>query len=863
MAWPLTGRDRELEAVGALLADDLAGGVVLAGAAGVGKTRLAGEAARIAESRGLAVEWVRATRSAASIPLGAFAALLPPAGGGEGVELLARVRHTLAERAGGRRLVLCVDDGQLLDEASAALVHQLVAAREAFAVVTLRRGVPVADALRALWKDELCELLELDALARDEVDRLLEAALGGPVNGPTLTALWDHTRGNALFVRELVRYGAERGVLAQDGGLWRWRGEMAAGMRLAELVGARLDALDPAAREVLEIVAIGAPLEVGLLEPPECAATDALEAHEVVTYRADERRRLVDVAHPLHGEVMRARLSRTRLAAIQRRLADAVEARGARRRGDAMRIASWRLDAGDARDPELFARAAQQALAALQWDLAERLADAAGQGFDARLALGRALAGAGRADEAETVLGELEARASHDRERAAVAIAIARNLFWALDRAADADAALRRAEAVVTDDDVRGEIAAVRVRLVGAAGRPGDALAAARPLLEEGAERARLHAALTVADALTMRGRAEEAVAVTETWQPIARRYRDDLPLAEPALLATRAHALLLAGRLVEATVPAEQAYELELARRSAQNTALAAASLGAVWLARGRVRTALRSFRESAALLRDADPVSMLPWALAGIAQAAAQAGEADAALQAVEEMDGKPLGHKGFEPELGLARAWSAAAAGELSRARAHAGETAVLARSRGQDAYVMRALHELCRLGEPDAAQLGQLEVDGPFARAAAAHAAALQARDGTALMDVAERFAELDALLVAAEAADAAAAEHRDAGRAASATAAAARAAQWLRDAEEARPPTLLGPPVAAELTGREREIALLAASGHSSREIADRLVVSVRTVDNHLQRAYRKLGVTRRQELADALSAAPE
>ena len=79
------------------------------------------------------------------------------------------MRWALAERAGGRRLVLCVDDGHLLDDASAALVHQLVAAGEAFAVVTLRSGEPVPDAVRALWKDELCELVS-SATLRADVD---------------------------------------------------------------------------------------------------------------------------------------------------------------------------------------------------------------------------------------------------------------------------------------------------------------------------------------------------------------------------------------------------------------------------------------------------------------------------------------------------------------------------------------------------------------------------------------------------------------------------------------------------------------------------------------------------------------------
>jgi DNA-binding NarL/FixJ family response regulator len=48
------------------------------------------------------------------------------------------------------------------------------------------------------------------------------------------------------------------------------------------------------------------------------------------------------------------------------------------------------------------------------------------------------------------------------------------------------------------------------------------------------------------------------------------------------------------------------------------------------------------------------------------------------------------------------------------------------------------------------------------------------------------------------------------------------------------------------------------VATLAAGGRSSRDIADHLVVSVRTVENHLQRAYEKLGVRSRSDLAAAL-----
>ena len=874
MRWPLTGRDAELRLIGDALADGSAGGVVIAGPAGVGKTRLAAEASELARAQGCAVEWVRASRSARSMPLGAFAALLPATDRRlpEGVELLARARQALAERAAGRRLVLCVDDGQLLDDASAALVHQLVAAGEAFVIVSLRRDERAPDALRALWKDELGVLLELAELSRGEVEALLDAALGGSIDGGSLNALWELTRGNALFLREVVRHGIDRGLLAQDGGVWRWPGEVEAGTRLTELVDLRVADLGTQERRLLELVAVGAPLEVGLLEPGELGALEALERSELAQRRTDGLRRFVDVAHPLHGEAVRAQLTPTRVEALHARLADAVEARGGRRAGDLLRIAVWRLEAGATGDSGLFARAAVQALAAPDAALAERLARAAvqaGGGFGARLVLGRALAGAGRAPEAQRLLGGLAAQAGDDQARAAVAMASARNLFWALDRAEEADTVLRDAERHVADDALRHELTAQRVRLEAAQGRPQDALAAAHPLLHDGSvhERARTTAALGAVEALFSTGRTDAAVALAEETLPVARRHREELPHAETVLLGMQALALRLAGRLVEATAASESTYALLVTRRSATGTAVEANMLGLIWLARGRVRTALRFCRESAALQRDGDGAGMLAFALAGVTQAAAQAGERDAAGAALAEMERTPLGHKGFAVELELGRAWAAAASGELSRARGLAREAGALARSRGQDAYAARALHDLCRLGDPATAapELARLAggVDGPFAATAAAHATALVAGDGGALLDVAERFAAHDALLVAVEAADAAAAAHRDAGRLASGRAAAARAALWLTACEGARPPTLLGAPQAVDLTPREREIALLAAAGTSSAEIADRLVLSVRTVDNHLQNVYRKLGVRRRQDLPRVLSATPE
>ena len=71
-------------------------------------------------------------------------------------------------------------------------------------------------------------------------------------------------------------------------------------------------------------------------------------------------------------------------------------------------------------------------------------------------------------------------------------------------------------------------------------------------------------------------------------------------------------------------------------------------------------------------------------------------------------------------------------------------------------------------------------------------------------------------------------------------------------------EGARIPALAAIAVPLPLTHREREIVTLAASGLSNREVAQRLVVSVRTVENHLYRAGTELGTTDRAELATLL-----
>ena len=80
----------------------------------------------------------------------------------------------------------------------------------------------------------------------------------------------------------------------------------------------------------------------------------------------------------------------------------------------------------------------------------------------------------------------------------------------------------------------------------------------------------------------------------------------------------------------------------------------------------------------------------------------------------------------------------------------------------------------------------------------------------------------------------------------------------RAAEWAAMCEGAVTPGLAAPPAIVPLTRREHEVALLAADGLTSRDIGERLFLSVRTVDNHLQSIYAKLGVSGRADLGATL-----
>jgi len=870
VGWPLIGRSEELALTSTLLGRRT-GGVVLAGAPGVGKTRLARAILEQAGEQGYATAWATATRAAASIPYGALAHLLPEPESGAGGGPLAffqRAVRSLVAQAEGRSLALTIDDAHLLDDASAAVAQGLAAGGGAFVIVTIRTGEVVPDAIVALWKDGTSDYIELQPLSEDDVASLLEEVLGD-VAGGTSHALWSATRGNPLYLRELVREGLARGALFNVGGVWRWNRPVVPGPRLLELIEARVGRLESIERELLEFVAAEEPLEARVLESlAEPGVLAGLERHGLLEAISGGRRLQIRFAHPLYAEAIRARTPEIRVRELHRRLAQALEQCGARRLRDLLRIAVHRLEGGDTPSAGLLADAARQAEVAFDYPMAERLAreaSKAGGGVAVGILLGRALQGQGRYAEAETLLGTLAGSADTDALRSELAELRSGNLFWGLGRPTRAEEVLQQSERAIVDPSTRQELISLRVGFACAAGRPREALDAAAPVLERSSKssrRAVLRTLLHVVPGFAIVGQTERALEAADQALAAASAFGTTLPFAPGHLVIGRLLALRLAGELSAAERAGKEGYERALEQGDQDSMALIAMFRGQVALDQGRVRSAAHLLHEARMFFRELDVIGFLPWCQADLARALALSGDpVRGGLMLDEAQEGQSESVRIDQAALGTAAIWVAVAKGELSDAVRLALSTAEDAEALGQIAFEASALHDVARLGQPRAAvsRLSALaaKCQGRLFTLFAEHATALVEADGEALEGASRKFEELGALLLSAESSSEAAAAHRAATRVTSARRAEVRTRSLLEQCEGARTPAT-GTPATGELTHREREVAALAASGLSNRAIADRLVISRRTVENHLQHAYAKLGATNRIELTALL-----
>ena len=869
--WPLVGRYQQIEEFEAALSADGCDGLLIVGEAGVGKTRLAEHCRQEATRRGLRTARAQGSATAGRTPLAALAHLLPEsaATADDAISPAALFADTVRFLAGPERLLLLVDDIHLLDGTSLVLLGQLLATGTVFLLGTVRSGAVIPDGLRALQRTDRMARIDLAPLLRSDVATVLHLGLGAPVDAVVEEGLWALTRGNPLALREAVRGAQVSGALVLVDGVWRARGPLGVSGRALDLVRETLSGCSREAREVLEVLALCQPVGLAELERiADIGQLDGLERAGLLVVESDGSRNTVTLAHPMYADALLAELTVTSRRRLLRHAAERLTEAGARRRSDVLRLAQWQVAAGIVPDGEVLLRAARLARFAQDFDAVENVARVAWRDLglpEAAVLVGEALAETGRFSLAETVLSDAQQRPRlSDEVRADLVLVRATNLFRGLLDPRTALTMLRDVRQSLADPESEAA-ALLRLREAWIVLMNGNLLAAQQLLVDmPDVSTARVTAARAFVDGpvCIFGGRLAAGIEAARAGEVSARALTEPIGSLHPGLhVMHRVLANAEAGRLASAAETSALVHAALVGERAVSARIWTLATMGRVSLHQGQLATARRQFTDSLALAEAHDFEGPTRTALNGLAVAHGQRGEAEPASRAAQRLDAAS-GEFGFlAPEHFLGRAWAAYASGHPEEARRFLRQGADVARDTGHVVSEAWLLHDLTRMGDlTPAARLGELAAasDSEFLVARAVHAVALVARSAQRLAAASDEFERLGAVLLAAEAAAAAASAAAATGDGRYASLLRSRTAMLAARTEGAATPALVRSDGPAPLTGREREIGSLAAAGLSSREVADRLFLSPRTVDNHLQRIFTKLGISRRSELASAL-----
>jgi predicted ATPase len=385
----LIGRDRELDALRARLAVAGRGGgglVVLAGEAGIGKTRLARAFAAAADLEGATVlwggcyegdwqpaygPWVEALsgflRSLAPeqrdrlfgpvAPV--LAPLIPPlrtvfprltrpdalAPAEERLRLYDAVVQTLQAAATGRSVAVILDDLHWADRDSLELLRYVARGTTRDRLLTigvyrdpeigLDRQHPLTETLAALRREVDYDRIHLGGLTPDEVERYLTRATGQPLPQALVRAIFDVTAGNPFYTREVFRHLAEEGKIVRRTDRWSTDFSIAAlgipeGVR--QVLGRRLARLGPSANAVLTVAAAftgGVELRIlaATIDAPEERVLDGIDqALQAGLLRPTETvPPAYDFAHAIVRHTIADGLNPDRRARLHRRIAETLE----------------------------------------------------------------------------------------------------------------------------------------------------------------------------------------------------------------------------------------------------------------------------------------------------------------------------------------------------------------------------------------------------------------------------------------------------------------------------------------------------------------------------------------------------------
>jgi DNA-binding CsgD family transcriptional regulator/type II secretory pathway predicted ATPase ExeA len=864
--WPLVGRDDLVERLSGWLGDGSQQGIVIVGDAGYGKTALAKAVLEAAGDR-VYVVVLNAWPGAAGVPYAALSNVLVdlPAVEAEGPLAVARaVAGYIDERRGDRPCIVWVDDAHDVDDDSARVLARLVLADKIRLLLGSRPSADLPEPLAVRLRGRT-ERIELQPLTEAQVSQVLASVLGAP---PTLGAtrqIWRASNGNPLYIRELVRDALRGGNLVQHEGLWVWRGPDAeAGVHLREMVAAQLASRPAAQREALELVALAEPVAVPvLLNVVAHADLDVLEREHLVVVDGHSPP-TVRLAHPIYGEAVRALVPTGRRVELRQRMVAALEDATDDPLLALMRSVGWALDCGIDVQPERLVRAAELANRSHDYVFAARAAKAGlGTAVDhrARLELAFAYRFIGRVDDA---LAALEAgEPQGPEEQVELLLGRANLLQYGLDRVDEAMACLAEAIEVAPSAAHRRAVVARRFvhSVYGAFGAEhrdeGEALLAD----PDTPAQIRNEIAPSVALLRTLAGHSESGLELLGQMLPNMRPSADRNPwTAEELLYMTGAISLMRASEVVSTEVAGQAIAGVDPSVRfdpgmEELGDGWAKLNAGCMTAAASLLTAALASFTA-----HDTSGFRGLTLALA--AEAAAVAGDHERAFSLAAECRGVRLRtSRMLAGQLERALLWPTAIANGFERAVTEAHDLADRLLARGEVASAAHVLHDAIRLGDSDAApRAAELArwCDLPRLRACGMHADGLVDGDGQALVAAAEAFDALGMRLHAAEVWSDAAEAFRAAGLRDSTRRATAAVALAAAELGRAHTPRLLRNAGAQPLTRREVEIASLASRMLSNSEIARLLGLGRRTVEGHLHRAYGKLGVSSREELAALL-----
>lgn len=810
--------------------------MLLTGPTGIGKSTLARTVASARE--GTVVE-VLALAELRDVPFGAFAPVL--ASPDLAPELSDRLRDVVGAVVALGPSLLLVDDAPLLDELSAAAVYQLIRVHKVPSILTARDEHPLTGAIQRLDHENVLERVAVGPLGAREVEAVLEERFGTRVEPESVRGMLARSEGNPLMLRTLALAAEEQDTIQRGS-----RGAIVDAPRLprhvSAIVAERLAGLGVTQREQALFLAAAQPLPLRLAE----SHVDTVLGTGLVELTGAPGREQVSLVHPLIAEVLLADAS----PALRNRVAD--EASGLLiDSGDeqlAFRGLLLRLRHGLPVVGERLAWAASYAHVVQDHVLAARLARLSleqGGRFDARLTLGSALSALGD-DAALTSIEDALADADGDDETALALARLGHHLAIRLGRASDAVTIVSRTLERIASPAARALVSADLLKWKSMAGTALEA-----ELVDPEPGPAELAALIGRAMVASMLGHTAATRAATAAARPLVPRYRSELPTASDLLDLNDFLATVFDGRLLEAEAFARA--RLDGPRTDAAG--LWSYTMGLIALHTGRMSEARQFASAAVTELEWRDFTGLLGAATALHATAEVQNG-AHVDLGQHDSSDVKVL------LQTAEARAWSLALDGDRALAAAVLREAAEAGIEAGHPALASLTAATACRFGEGrivaevldaiDSMTGSRLvSVLAMLARAQASAQASGLAASAQELSDVGMTVLAMDAFTDAARLESSREIRRR-----------------WLNAAERLRGHAdlfSLAPTRASgeQLTEREREVARAAASRRRSQEIADELGISIRTVDNHLARAYRKLGVRGRLELAEALERLPE